>query len=42
MAGRRGRMPCSRNGLRTIRGLIILRPGILLAVKVALLSRSRR
>ena len=42
MAGHRGRMPLSRNRLRTVRGLILLRPGILLAVKVAVLSRPCR
>ena len=41
-AGRRGRMPHSRNRLRIVRWLILLRPRILLAVKVAVLSRSRR
>ena len=41
-AGRLGRMRCSCNRLRNIRGLILLRSGILLAVKVAVLSRSRR
>ena len=40
--GRRGRMPCSRNRSRTVRGLILLRPGVLLAAKEAVLSRSRR
>ena len=40
MAGRRGCMPRSCNRLRSYRGLILLRPGILLAVKVAVLSRS--
>ena len=42
MPGRHGRMPRSCNRLRTVRGLILLRPGILLAVKVAVLSQSRR
>ena len=42
IAGRRGRMPRARNRLRTVRGLILLRPGIRLAAKEAVLSHSRR
>ena len=42
IAGRHGRMPGARNRLRTVWGLILLRPGILLGVKEAVLSHSQR